>query len=115
MLLEPHRAARLSASSGSVAERQPVPGSGFVEPPHLLSESGKPMIKVRAWLQPERLDRKRLGVDRPQLLEGNLGSRVQLVDLVKLGGFARGSKHRSKPIAHDPVEGLERKGPAVGR
>ena len=64
MLLEPRQGGKAGASSGTSRKHQPVPGSGLVEPPHLLSESGQPLKKLRARLQPERLDRGRLVMDR---------------------------------------------------
>jgi len=90
MLLEPRQSGKARRIVGDVAENQPVPGSGLVESPHLLSESGKPMVKLWARLQPERLDRERLDIDRPHLLEGVPVDREQLVSTLELGGLACG-------------------------
>ena len=58
MLLEPRQGGKAERIIGDVAKHQPVPRSGLVEPPHLLSECGQPMVEFRARLQPERLDRE---------------------------------------------------------
>src|SRR3954467_13730299 len=47
MLLEPRQGGKAERFMGDVAKDQPVPGSGLVEPPHLLPESGQPMVKFR--------------------------------------------------------------------
>ena len=56
MLLEPRHRGKAQRIIGKIAKHQPVPGSGLVEPPHLLSQFRQPVVKLRPRLEPERLD-----------------------------------------------------------
>ena len=64
MLLVARQGGKALRIIGDVAKHQPVPGSGLVEPSHPLSECGQPVVKFGVRLQPERLDRKCLVIDR---------------------------------------------------
>src|SRR4051794_19176814 len=105
--LQPRQGGKAERILGDVAEHQPVPGPGLVEPPHLLFELGQPVVKFRARHQPQDLDCERLVMDGPQLLEGSLEFREQPVGPAELGDPPRGPQRHPEPVEHDPIEGLE--------
>src|SRR5689334_17567029 len=55
-LPEPRHGGEAERVVGDVPEDEPVPGSGLIEPSHLLSEGRQPVVKFRVRLHPERID-----------------------------------------------------------
>ncbi len=81
ILLEPLQGRQAECIVGRVANHQPVPGTGFVEPAHLLTQVGQSLVQLGMGLQTKSLDRECLVVSSAllrEILRGKVGSLARL-------------------------------------